>query len=144
MTQLLKAPPAKVRIDKWLWAVRLFKTRSLASAACDEGKVSIDGISAKASKTLKGGEMIEVKNKGITYQYKVKALLEQRVGAALVISYCEDLTTEEEKEKEKLRTAFVYFTGKRHTKVGRPTKKDARNREKFLDEIKEEQEEGEN
>ncbi len=88
--------------------------------------------------------MIEVKNKGITYQYKVKALLEQRVGAALVISYCEDLTTEEEKEKEKLRTAFVYFTGKRHTKVGRPTKKDARNREKFLDEIKEEQEEGEN
>ncbi len=64
------------------------------------------------------------------------------VAAPLVISYCEDLTTAEEKEKEKLRTAFVYFTGKRHTKVGRPTKKDARSKEKFLGEIEEGEPEG--
>jgi ribosome-associated heat shock protein Hsp15 len=142
MSSPLKAPPLKVRIDKWLWAVRLYKTRSLASAACDENKISIDGVVAKASKTIKGGELIELRSKGITYHYKVKSLLEQRVGAPLVISYCEDLTTAEEKEKEKLRTAFVYFTGKRHTKVGRPTKKDARSREKFLGEIEEGEPEG--
>jgi ribosome-associated heat shock protein Hsp15 len=123
----------KVRIDKWLWSVRLFKTRSLASAACDEGKITIDGTTGKAAKAIKGGELIEVRIKGITYKYKVVALLDKRVGAPLVINYCQDLTEPEEKEKEKLRTAFTYFTGKRHTKVGRPTKKDARSREKFLD-----------
>ena len=139
MNSTPKPAPQKVRIDKWLWAVRLYKTRTMASDACDEGKVLIEGIAVKASRNLKGNEIIEIRNKGITYNYRVKSLLEKRVGAALVQDYMEDLTSTEEKEKEKLRTAFVYFTGKRQSKVGRPTKKDARSREKFLDELKEEE-----
>lgn len=141
MSAVPKPAPPKVRIDKWLWATRLYKTRTVAAVACDEGKVLIEGIAVKPSRILKGTEIIEIRNKGITYRYQVKGLLEKRVGAALVSEYLTDLTTEEEKEKEKLRTAFVYFTGKRHTKVGRPTKKDARTREKFLDDLQEGKEE---
>ncbi len=113
-----------VRIDKWLWAVRIFKTRSQASAACKGGKVKIEGMNVKASREIKEGEEISVSLAGIAKTIKVKALLRNRIGAKLVDDYMEDLTPQEVYDEQKLKekTNLEY----RRRGEGRPTKKERR------------------
>ncbi len=113
-----------VRIDKWLWAVRVFKTRSLASAACKGGKVKIDGQNAKASREIHEGEEIHVSLTSYSRTLRVKALLNNRVGAKLVPDYMEDLTPQEELDKQKLNREIN--AEYRDRGEGRPTKKERR------------------
>lgn len=112
------------RIDKWLWAVRLFKTRSQAAAACKGGRVKIDGQNVKASREVKEGEEINVSMTTFIKTVKVKALLKNRVGAKLVDNYLEDLTPQEEYEKDKMKRELNQEYRERGE--GRPTKKERR------------------
>jgi ribosome-associated heat shock protein Hsp15 len=113
-----------VRIDKWLWAVRIFKTRSLATEACTGRKVKIDGNTIKASRLVKPGDMIKVRKGVIKYDYKVLKIAEKRMGAKMIPDFREDLTKEEELEKLKASTSLPYQT--REKGKGRPTKKERR------------------
>lgn len=118
---------SKVRIDKYLWAIRLFKTRSIAAAACNDGKVKLDQETpVKASKTVKNGEIYSVKLEGKRIVIQTVKIIEKRVNAALAAECFIDKTPEEEKEKQKLVSAFYFHTGKRGNKQARPTKKDRR------------------
>ena len=112
------------RIDKYLWAVRVFKTRTEATDACKGNKVKVDGVAVKPSRPVKVGNTIEVRKGSVQYIYKVKALLENRVGARLVPEYAEDLTPQS--ELDKLRAPVETFFLKRDRGMGRPTKKDRR------------------
>lgn len=120
-----------MRIDKWLWCVRLFKTRSLATQACQSGKVTINDSSAKASKEIKIGDIITVNFNPLHKKVRVKDFLSSRVGAKEVERYMEDLTPEA--EYEKMRMLSVMMFEKRDQHIGRPTKKDRRSIEKFKD-----------
>lgn len=113
-----------VRLDKWLWAVRLYKSRSLAAEACANGKVQINGQDAKPARTVHVGELITARTGDITRTVKVKGLLENRVGAKLVANYLEDLTPPEELNKPR----DTNFTTPmfRPKGAGRPTKRDRR------------------
>ena len=113
-----------IRIDKWLWAVRLFKTRSQAAAACKGGRVKIDGQNVKASREVKEDEEINVSMTTYIKTVKVKALLKNRVGAKLVDNYLEDLTSQEEYEKDKMKRELNQEYRERGE--GRPTKKERR------------------
>ncbi len=113
-----------VRIDKWLWAIRVYKTRSIATDECKKGRVSINGDSAKPSKVVKVGDIIEVRKPPIIYRYKVKGLLDKRVGAQLVSDYMENITPEQ--EIVKLDMMRMDLSGRRDRGSGRPTKKDRR------------------
>ena len=119
------------RLDRWLWAVRIYKTRGDAGSACRGSAVRLNGQIAKPSAKVRVGDMITARNKSFTRTIKVKALLEQRVGAALVPDYADDQTPESEYEKvrEQKANARVF----RHEGGGRPTKKDRRNIEKLLE-----------
>lgn len=111
------------RIDKFLWSVRLFKTRTLASEACKSGKVTLKGHTAKASKEIKIGDLIELKKDHINMKIKVIQPIEKRVGAKLVSNFMQDLTPEAEYQKlELIKQNFEY----RDRGLGRPTKKDRR------------------
>jgi len=113
-----------VRIDKYLWAVRIFKTRSLATSACQMGRILINDLAVKPSRDIKGGEIITVKKPPVTFRYKVKAPLENRVSARLVTDYLEDVTPDSEKIKGEInRTISTAF---RKKGTGRPTKKERR------------------
>ncbi|MFO8086250.1 MAG: RNA-binding S4 domain-containing protein [Bacteroidales bacterium] len=116
--------PQSVRIDKWLWAVRIFKTRSKATNACRNGHVSIDQKTVKASAEVQSGDIILVRKEHLNLQVKVIQILEKRVGAGLVAEYMEDLTPQEEYNKNKIarQTNFEY----REPGAGRPTKKQRR------------------
>ena len=116
--------PTSVRIDKWLWAVRIYKTRSLATAACRDGRVTIAGQPAKPSRDVKINDLILAKNGDVTRTIKVLALLEQRVGAPLVKQFAEDLTPAAEFEKKREPVLEPFFFRPRG--AGRPTKKDRR------------------
>jgi len=113
-----------IRIDKWLWAVRLFKTRTQASDACRGGKVKMDGQNVKPSRDIRVGEEIEVQTGAIRKKVAVKAILKNRVGAKLVDDYMEDLTPPEEYEKLDMLKQLNYE--KRDRGTGRPTKKNRR------------------
>lgn len=113
----------KVRIDKWLWAVRLFKTRSIAADACNKGRVLINNTTAKPSKELNGDETITVRKPPVIYTYKIKALVKNRLPAKLVPDYIEDLTSVEELDKLKIKETFFV---QRDRGTGRPTKKERR------------------
>jgi ribosome-associated heat shock protein Hsp15 len=115
---------AGTRIDKWLWAVRIFKTRSLAAAACKGGKIKIDGQNVKASRELQEGEEISVSLTIYIKTVRVKALLKNRVAAKLVPDYMEDLTPQEEYDKQKIRHELNLEY--RDRGEGRPTKKERR------------------
>lgn len=118
---------AKVRIDKYLWAIRLFKTRSIATAACNDGKIKLDQETpVKASKHVKTGEIYSVKQEGTRVIIQVVKIIEKRVNAAIAKECYLDITPEEEKEKQKLVSAFYFSSGKRGNKQARPTKKDRR------------------
>jgi len=122
----------KLRIDKYLWAIRLFKTRSLAADACNNGKVKCKGVNLKPSKTINIGEQYEVKTEAKKWLIEVIGLLHTRVQFSDAIKYYIDLTPEEEKEKIQT-TSFVFNTGKRKSKKGRPTKKEKRNLDEFFE-----------
>ncbi|MEO5647036.1 MAG: RNA-binding S4 domain-containing protein [Chitinophagaceae bacterium] len=116
----------KLRLDKYLWAIRIFKTRSLASEACERGKVKSNGTNTKASKPVKTGEIYEVKTEAKKWIIQVTGLLNNRVQYSEAVNYYLDQTPEEDKSKP-LNTAFIFQTGKRQSKQGRPTKKEKRN-----------------
>jgi ribosome-associated heat shock protein Hsp15 len=113
-----------VRIDKWLWSVRLFKTRSQATAACKGGKVKIEGIVVKPSREIKTDDVIQIQLAGFTRTIKVKGLLNNRVSAKLAVDYLEDITPREEIEKRQMMKDVNYE--RRDRGVGRPTKKQRR------------------
>lgn len=120
----------KLRIDKYLWAIRLFKTRSQAADACDKGKVKWQGNNVKAAKTVNLGEEYEVKTEAKKWVIKVTGLLEKRVAYPEAIKHYEDITPPEELDAVKFE-ASSFHTGKRLSKVGRPTKRDRRDIEDF-------------
>jgi ribosome-associated heat shock protein Hsp15 len=113
-----------VRIDKWLWCIRVFKSRTLASDACEGGKVKVDGASVKPSRHVKPGEVITVQQGYVKRQYRVVALLEKRVSAQLVKNFAGDITPQE--ELDKLKTERLVSYQSKFKGIGRPTKKDRR------------------
>ena len=124
---------AATRIDKYLWAIRAFKTRTDATDACKGGKVKVAGVNAKPSKEVKPGDVLTVKKGTVTYTYKVLQPLERRVGAKLVPEYALNLTPAA--ELEKLRAPVETFFITRDRGAGRPTKKDRREIEDAWDAI---------
>lgn len=122
----------KLRLDKYLWAIRLFKTRSQAADACDKGKIKNNGDSAKASRGVKVNDEYEVKTENKRWLIKVTGLLAKRVQYIDAINYYTDITPAEELDRIKFQAA-VFNTGKRMSKVGRPTKKDKRDLDEFMD-----------
>ncbi len=122
----------KLRIDKYLWAIRLFKTRSLAAEACDKGKVKINGDNVKPSKNVNIGDEYEVKTEAKRWRIKVTGLLDHRVQYSEAIQNYIDITPEEEINRLQFQAA-TFHTGKRLSKVGRPTKRDKRDLDKFMD-----------
>ncbi|HET6723694.1 MAG TPA: RNA-binding S4 domain-containing protein [Chitinophagaceae bacterium] len=121
----------KLRLDKYLWAIRLFKTRTLASVACDNGKVKFNGVQTKASKHVNIGEEYEIKTESKRWRIRVSGLLHKRVAFAEAIKYYIDITPAEEIERLQYQSAS-FHTGKRMSKIGRPTKKQRRDIEDFL------------
>ena len=115
--------PETVRIDKYLWAVRLFKTRTLATEACKKGRVTLGDAPVKASRMVSTGDGIEVKKMPVVYRYRILDPIEKRVGAKIVDRYVEDITPEEELHKLDLQDDFFV---KRDRGAGRPTKKERR------------------
>lgn len=122
----------KLRIDKYLWSIRIFKTRNLAADACNNGKVKWKGSNVKASKTVNVGEQYEIKTEAKKWIIEVTALLHTRVQFSEAIKYYLDLTPEEDKQKAQT-TSFVFNTGKRKSKQGRPTKREKRNLDEFFE-----------
>ena len=120
------AEKEKLRIDKYLWAIRIFKTRSVATDACNNGKVKCKGINVKPAKTVSPGEQYEVKTENKKWVIEVVFLLHDRVKHEEAIKNYIDLTPEENVLKTQ-SSAFVFNTGKRKSKQGRPTKKEKRN-----------------
>lgn len=114
----------KVRLDKYLWAIRVFKTRSEAADACNGNKVRLNGVLAKASKEVKIGDLIEARKGPMVLTYSVLQLSEHRMGAALVPQYAEDRTPDSEKEKAHAPHETIVLQRDRGT--GRPTKKERR------------------
>ena len=112
------------RIDKVLWAMRVFKTRSEATDACKGGKVKIGGVNAKPSRMLKAGEVVEIRKGSVQYSYRIKQLTDHRLGAKLVPEYAENLTPQS--EFDKLKAPVETFFLRRDPGTGRPTKKDRR------------------
>lgn len=122
-----------VRIDKYLWAIRAFKTRNEATEACNGGKVKLNDAPVKPAKTVRPGDMISVRKGPVQYIYKVIEPLEKRVGAAVVPQYAENLTPQD--ELDKMRAPVETFFLKRDRGAGRPTKKDRRTMEALWDAI---------
>lgn len=121
----------KLRLDKYLWAIRLFKTRSMAAAACDSGKVKFDGLQAKASRQVSVGDEYEVKTEAKRWRIKVTELLYNRVAYSEAIKYYLDITPAEELQRLQYQAAS-FHTGKRQSKIGRPTKRERRDLDEFL------------
>ena len=121
----------EVRIDKYLWAIRAFKTRTEAADACKGGKVKVGDNNAKPSRTVEAGDILTVRKGVVTYTYKVVQPTEHRVGAALVPQFAENLTPQE--ELDKLRAPVESFFVTRDRGTGRPTKKDRREIERLWD-----------
>jgi ribosome-associated heat shock protein Hsp15 len=113
-----------LRIDKWLWTVRLFKTRSQAAEACSKGKVSVDGHPVKPSRIIREGDIISVRRAPSVFTYRVKALAGSRQPASKTVAFLEDITPEEEKEKSVHKNLLVFSRRDRGT--GRPSKRDRR------------------
>ena len=123
----------EVRVDKYLWAIRVYKTRTDATDACKGGKVRVNGLDVKPSREVKVGDVITARKGAVLYTFKVKELLSSRVGAALVPQYAENLTPQE--ELDKLRAPVETFFLKRDRGAGRPTKKDRRQMESLWDSL---------
>lgn len=122
---------SEIRIDKYLWAIRAFKTRTEAADACKGGKVKVGQVNAKPSRPVQAGEIIKVHKGVVEYTYRVVEPTEHRVGAALVPQYAENLTPQAELDKLKAPVETFFLT--RDRGAGRPTKKDRREMEKLWD-----------
>jgi len=120
-----------VRIDKWLWAVRIFKTRSKATEACRKGRVEIDELPVKPSREVRVGDALKVKIAPITRTFKVLGTIEKRVSAKLVPDFMEDITPPEELEMLKVQKEMNLLNRQKGT--GRPTKKERRDLDDFFD-----------
>lgn len=119
----------EVRIDKWLWAVRLFKTRSIAAEACKKGRVMIKEIPAKPSRMIKTGDVVQVRKPPVTYSFEVLDVTENRLGAKLVPLFMKNVTPASELQILELSKATGFIDRARGT--GRPTKKDRRELDQF-------------
>lgn len=119
------------RIDKWLWAARIFKTRSIAATACKNGRVTINGVNVKPAHFIKAGEIINVKKPPITYSFKVLDCIEQRVGAKLIPQVYENVT--DAKQYELLEMSRISGFVGRARGTGRPTKKERRSLDAFIE-----------
>ena len=124
------ADKEKLRLDKYLWAIRLFKTRSLATTACNSGKIKYQEEQAKPGKNVHLGDIYDVRTEGKKWKIKVTGLLEKRVATAEAIKYYLDITPEEEIQRLQYQAAS-FHTGKRPSKIGRPTKKERRDLDEF-------------
>ncbi len=120
----------EARLDKWLWAARIFKTRSIAADACKNGRVTIGGVKQKASKMIKEGDIIEVRKPPITYSFKVLKAIQNRVGAKLVPEVLENVTAKEQLELLEMNRIGGFIGRARGT--GRPTKKERRELDDFI------------
>ena len=121
------------RIDKWLWAARIFKTRSIAADACKNGRVTIKGVNVKPSHTVKAGETVNVKKPPVTYSFKILKTIEQRVGAKFIPEIYENVT--DPKQYELLEMSRISGFMDRARGTGRPTKKDRRQMDAFVEPV---------
>jgi ribosome-associated heat shock protein Hsp15 len=121
----------EARIDKWLWAVRIFKTRTIAAEACKKGRVTMNGSQIKASRMVKPGDVIRVKMPPVTYSFKVLQAIEKRIGAKLVPEMMENITPPD--QYELLEMSKIDGFVDRARGMGRPTKKDRRDLDDFVD-----------
>ncbi|MDR2041811.1 MAG: RNA-binding S4 domain-containing protein [Tannerella sp.] len=119
----------EVRIDKWMWATRIFKTRTVAAEACKKNRVSIGGVSVKPSRMIKVGEVLQIRKPPITFSFRVLALTEKRMGAKWTPEYLENITPPEQYELLEM-SKISGFIDRAHG-LGRPTKKDRRELEHF-------------
>lgn len=123
----------EVRIDKWLWATRVFKTRSIASEACAKGRVMLKGMNVKSSKMIRIGDVVQIRKPPITYSFEVLALTDKRMGAKLVANFLKNVTTADQYEILELSKLSGFVDRARG--MGRPTKKDRRELETFSSDI---------
>ncbi|HCC72093.1 MAG TPA: RNA-binding protein [Bacteroidales bacterium] len=128
---MVKGKTADQRIDKFLWTVRIFKTRSMATDACRKGRVIINDIHVKPARQIAVDEIIKVKKPPVLYTYRIKNIPRSRVSAGMVINFIDDLTPEEEKTKLDIKNKTV--VGYRFMGTGRPTKKERRDLDKLMD-----------
>ena len=126
--------PQEVRVDKWLWAMRIFKTRTLATEACKKGRVTLgeNQIIAKPSRTIKIGDIVNVRKSPVTYTFRVKGLTENRLGAKLVPDYMENITPQS--ELDLLEIVKINGFVDRRKGLGRPTKREGRELARFTEE----------
>jgi ribosome-associated heat shock protein Hsp15 len=123
----------EVRIDKWLWATRVFKTRSIASEACAKGRIMLKGMTAKSSKMIRVGDVVQIRKPPITYSFEVLALTDKRMGAKLVPNFVKDVTPADQYEILELNKLSGFVDRARG--MGRPTKKDRRVLDEFSSDI---------
>lgn len=122
----------KLRLDKYLWAVRIFKTRTQASTACDAGKVKMDGAAVKPARTIAIGDQYEIKTEARRWKIEVTGLIHNRLQYAEAIKNYVDITPEEDQQHNR-RVAASFHTGKRPSKIGRPTKRERRDLDGFME-----------
>lgn len=120
----------EARIDKWMWAARIFKTRTIAAEACKKGRISINGAQAKPARTVKPGDVVQVRKPPVTYSFKVLQAIEKRVGAKLVPNVMENVTTPDQYELLEMSKISGFVDRARGT--GRPTKKERRDLDEFF------------
>ena len=121
---------AEARIDKWMWAARIFKTRTIAAEACKKGRIQLNGAQAKPSRMVKPGDVIQVRKPPVTYSFKVLQAIEKRVGAKLVPEIMENVTTPDQYELLEMNKISGFVNRAKGT--GRPTKKDRRDLDEFF------------
>lgn len=121
---------SEARIDKWLWAARIFKTRSVAADACKNGRITINGVNVKPAHVVKAGETVSVRKPPVTYSFKILQPIEQRVGAKLVPQIYENVTPADQYELLEMNRISGFVDRARGT--GRPTKKERRSLDAFI------------
>ncbi len=121
----------EARLDKWLWAARIFKTRTIAVEACKNGRVMIDGVKMKPARMIKEGDIIQVRKSPVTYSFRVLKAIQNRVGAKLVPEILEDITTPDQYELLEMNRISGFVGRARGT--GRPTKKERRDLDEFIE-----------
>ena len=121
----------EARIDKWLWAARIFKTRTIAADACKNGRVAVNGVNVKPSRMVKADDVVDVRKPPVTYSFRVLKTIEMRVGAKLLPDIYENVTTADQYELLEMNRISGFVDRARGT--GRPTKKDRRQLDAFID-----------
>lgn len=124
----------KTRVDKWLWSVRIFKSRSIAAHACRDRHVKVNDVALKPSANIQVGDIVQVRKNGFLMKYRIDKVIEKRVGAPLAVECYTDLTPEEELNKYKSWFSMGKAAEQRERGLGRPTKRERRDIDKFKDE----------